>query len=139
MAIYRRAGRPGVFGGVAALLLCAMLTVLVAGSARAAITYTDLYTLGTPAGFDSAGPSGFIRAAGGQVVGVGSGPATGNINYHALLWTPSATSGIDLNPTGFTSSQTNSTSGTQQVGLGSGPRTGNNLHALLWSGSAGRP
>ncbi len=55
MAIYRRAGRPGVFGGVAALLLCAMLTGLVAGSARAAITYTDLYTLGTPPGFDSAG------------------------------------------------------------------------------------
>jgi hypothetical protein len=53
-----------------------------------------------------------------------------------LLWSGSAASYVDLNPSGFTSSGANATSGTQQAGNGSGPTTSNKNHALLWSGSA---
>ncbi len=100
--------------------------MLLAGSAHAAaITYTDLYALGEPAGFGSIGiGGGFQAAAGGQIVGFAHGP-----NDHALLWTPSATGGIDLTPSGFTSSQAYATTGTQQVGQA-------DSHAMLWSGSA---
>jgi hypothetical protein len=44
---------------------------------------------------------------------------------------------IDLNPSGFSNSYANSTSGMQQVGYGYGTATGNRDHALLWSGTAG--
>ena len=56
-----------------------------------------------PDGITIVGPAmGYHQiAAGGQVVGFGYGSLTGG-NHHALLWTPSATSGIDLNPSGFT-------------------------------------
>jgi hypothetical protein len=43
---------------------------------------------------------------------------------------------MDLNPSGFTQSFGERTSGSRQVGNGSGPATGNNTHALLWSGTA---
>jgi len=108
-----------------------MIIVLLAGSARAAITYTDLYTLGTPSGFDFAGPAGFNPIAGGQVVGYGSGTGTGG-NNHAVLWTPAVPGGTDLNPAGFTSSRMSGTSGAQQVGEG---QTSSQNHALLWSGT----
>jgi hypothetical protein len=65
---------------------------------------------------------------------LGFGPATGNIT-HALLWSGSAESVIDLNPSGFDSSTARATNGTQQVGYGGGTVTGNNAHALLWSGT----
>ena len=79
--------------------------------------------------------------SGGQQVGHGSGPATGTTDFglwapHALLWSGSANSYVDLNPTGFEVSKAIGTSGDQQVGWGSGTATGDQEHALLWSGSA---
>ena len=44
---------------------------------------------------------------------------------------------VDLNPSGFTESYANGTSGTLQVGGGYGTATGGDSHALLWSGMAG--
>jgi hypothetical protein len=89
-------------------------------------------------GFTSSSAYG-ISANGSQQVGVGSGSGTG-FESHALLWSQTAASAVDLNPTnltGFTSSSAIGTNGSQQVGLGSGSGTGGNNHALLWSGSAG--
>ncbi len=125
----------GAQAGDIGVLVCAMLVFLFASSAQAAvITYTDLYTLGMPTGFSSVVPE---RAVGGQVVGYGSGSATAN-NPHALIWTSSATSGIDLNPTsGFKVSEAFAASGTQQVGYGvPTDNITNTAHALLWSGTA---
>jgi PEP-CTERM motif len=45
-----------------------------------------------------------------QQVGLGTG--------HALLWTGTAASAVDLNPNGFTASEAFGTNGTQQVGCG---------------------
>ena len=85
-------------------------------------------------------PSGIIYSeahgvSGGQQVGFGDGPATGNA-YHAMLWSGSASSAVDLNPAGFTASEALGVSGGQQVGDGGGPATRYAQHALLWSGSA---
>ncbi len=103
----------GSFGTV----LYAMLVMLFAGSAWAAapvVTYTDLYTLGKPAGFSSAYTGEYLHVtAGGQVVGHGGSPTGWD---HALLWTPAAISGIDLNPSGFDQSVAEAIGGTQQVG-----------------------
>lgn len=69
-----------------------------------------------------------FSVANGQAVGLG---ATTNVGYsHALLWLCGGSSVVDLNPSGFSGSQANATSGTQQVGIGG------DGHALLWSGSA---
>ncbi|MBP7934264.1 MAG: hypothetical protein KA354_06405 [Phycisphaerae bacterium] len=53
---------------------------------------------------------------------------------HALLWTGSAASVVDLNPAGFTASAAHGVGGGQQVGYGT--RTDGTQHALLWTGSA---
>ena len=66
--------------------------------------------------------------SGTQQVGWGQGSATGG-NEHALLWSGTAESCVDLNPSGFDGSYAYGISGTQQVGYGDG-------HALLWYGSA---
>ncbi len=55
---------------------------------------------------------------------------------HALLWTGTAESAVDLNPDGFSETYGYATNGTQQFGSGYGPATGNALHALLWNSSA---
>jgi hypothetical protein len=55
----------------------------------------------TPSGFDTSVAEG---AGGGQQAGFGSGPATGS-HDHALLWTGSATSVVNLHPSGFTDSR----------------------------------
>src|SRR5262249_19181211 len=80
---------------------------------------------------------------GSQQVGSGYGATTGGINFpHALLWTGTATSAVDLNPGNLlganSSSNANATNGSQQVGYGYGATTGgsNFSHALLWTGSA---
>ena len=57
---------------------------------------------------------------------------------HALLWSGTAASAVDLNPVGFTFSEARGVFGGQQVGYGYGPATGGTFnHALLWSGTAG--
>ncbi len=53
---------------------------------------------------------------------------------HALLWSGSAESYVDLNPDGFDWSIAGGVSGSQQVGWGEGPATGGTWHALLWGG-----
>lgn len=68
-------------------------------------------------------------------MGAGRSAGTG-YNYHALLWSSTAASVVDLNPSGFTVSYAHGTSGNQQVGMGYGPGTGSQYHALLWSGTA---
>lgn len=81
----------------------------------------------------------FVNGVGGtQQVGYGNGTATGS-DDHAMLWTGTANSAVDLNPTslGITNSYGFSTDGAQQVGDGYGAGTGNDFHALLWTGSAG--
>jgi hypothetical protein len=62
-------------------------------------------------------------------------PAVG-LNYHALLWTGTAESMVDLHPAGFDFSSAVAVSGSVQVGHGSTITTTNNYHALLWRGTA---
>jgi hypothetical protein len=73
--------------------------------------------------------------SGNQQVGWGQ---SGRSNNHALLWSGSASSYVDLNPSGFTESEAFGISGNQQVGFAV-PGTNNYYgydHAVLWSGSA---
>lgn len=108
--------------------LCAIVP-----AARADISYTDLYTLGTPAGMTSATPggsNGVQMTAGGQVTGWG----IANGQFHAVVWSASNPSGTDLNPgSGFNTSFAKGTDGSQQVGYGTGSATGGLNHALLWT------
>ena len=92
-------------------------------------------------------PSGFAlsygaRNSGSQQIGYGNlddslNPATGGPS-HALLWSGTAASVVDLHPGGFTftDSRALGISGGQQVGTGRGFGTGGNWRALLWSGTA---
>jgi hypothetical protein len=86
-------------------------------------------------GFDYSSASG---TSGTQQVGYGeaSSGVKGTVFTHALLWTGTAASAIDLNPTnlGINSSTANGTNGAQQVGAGYGSFSGS--HALLWIGTA---
>jgi hypothetical protein len=82
-----------------------------------------------------------VGVGGGQQVGVGLGPETGNFDNHAMLWTGTGSSAVDLNPTTlfngqpvFASSLAIATDGTQQVGQGA--MTGGEQHALLWTSTA---
>jgi probable HAF family extracellular repeat protein len=76
-----------------------------------------------------------LGVSGGQQVGFGFGfDEHGTFVSHALLWTGSAASVVDLHPSGFTGSLASGVSGSQQVGVGQGFDT--SLHALLWTGSA---
>ena len=106
-----------------------LLMACVVSPAYAA-TYTA--TILQPTGIDGSYAFG---VAGGSQVGQGYGPSTGN-NAHALLWSGTAASMVDLNPTGFNNSYAWGNSVTNQVGYGSGIGSGNNDHALLWSGTA---
>jgi hypothetical protein len=65
---------------------------------------------------------------------VGSG-AVGT-SFHALLWSGSTESTVDLHPDGFAHSEAFDVSGNNQVGSGEVEAAGSNLHALLWSGTA---
>ena len=74
--------------------------------------------------------------SGGQQVGYGTFSPGGQ--FHALLWSGTAGSCVDLNPAGFYWSEAYGVSGGQQVGYGMGTATGpgHYPHALLWSGTA---
>jgi len=93
----------------------------------------------TPSGFYAAFGSG---TSGTQQVGHGGGPSTGS--NHALLWSGSPQSYVDLHPTGLlvgsfpiTASYAYAASGTQQVGEGYiSQGDGPNNCALLWIGTA---
>jgi hypothetical protein len=55
-------------------------------------------------------------------------------DHHALLWSGTADSVIDLNPSGYRRSAANGNDDRYQVGYGY--NSGFNTRALLWSGSA---
>ena len=105
--------------------------VLWTGSAASVV---DLH----PAGFTSSLAYGVGE---GQQVGYGSIQYNTNkkggssvVQCHALLWTGSAASVVDLHPAGFASSGALSVAGGQQVGYGT--CTDGTQHALLWTGRA---
>jgi hypothetical protein len=87
----------------------------------------------------------FVNSTNGSSqVGYGTGPVSGGdgIIGHALLWTGSGASAIDLNPTnltGITKSVAYAVSGNVQVGYGGGSAAGgvNGSHAMLWHGDPG--
>lgn len=115
------------------ILSIALTTAVTAAPLRAAYTFSDLYLVQPPSPNETTGWRLSQSATGGQIVGFHRGPATGQ-NDRAALWTPSATTGIELNPAGFTRSQAYSASLDRQVGfaaVGTGAS-----HAMLWSGSA---
>jgi hypothetical protein len=53
---------------------------------------------------------------------------------HAILWSGSAASAVDLNPAGFIYSYATGIGGGKQVGYGT--KSNYKCHALVWSGSA---
>lgn len=65
--------------------------------------------------------------SGGQQVGSGSGPATGN-RTHALVWRGRV---VDLHPPGFLFSEAHRTFGGVQVGFGIPVTATTTTHALL--------
>ncbi len=82
-----------------------------------------------PAGFSD---SFAVAISDGKIAGGGK---TGG-NYHALLWSGTSGSYVDLNPSGFSGSGAYGASGGQQVGYGKSTATGGNFHALLWTETA---
>jgi hypothetical protein len=56
---------------------------------------------------------------------------------HALLWSGTSASAVDLHPPGFTETKAAGVSGASQVGWGFGSATIGLTHALLWNGTAG--
>jgi hypothetical protein len=89
-------------------------------------------------GFDT---SVAIATDGAQQVGAGGGRSflgTGGFS-HALLWSGSANSAIDLRPTnlpGIDNSLADGIAGGQQVGAGFGSGFSPQYHALVWNGTA---
>ena len=75
---------------------------------------------------------------GNQQVGYGRAPSDiGALGpFHALLWTGSSSSAVDLTPSGFVESQAWGTDGIHQVGSGYQNGTGLQTHALLWTSTA---
>jgi uncharacterized membrane protein len=111
--------------------------ILWTGTAESAIKLT-------PSGF---GSSIALGICGTQQVGYGSNmayalpvlpPGLPAYFNHALLWTGTAESAVDLNPSGYSDSYATNTNGVQQVGYGllNGCDNRNDFHALLWSGTA---
>ena len=80
--------------------------------------------------------SGYSDSFGYGVSG-GSQAGYGNVggNSHALLWSGTPASAVDLHPAGFANSQAASVSGSRQLGIGFVAAT-NQYHALLWQGTA---
>jgi List-Bact-rpt repeat protein len=91
-------------------------------------------------------PFNFSKALGirnGQQVGYVSNasyPYGETLSYHplshAVLWTGSAASAVDLNPAGYTASEALATNGTQQGGWAYNSLPLQSQHAALWSGTA---
>ena len=76
-----------------------------------------------------------------QQVGTGgstltSWPDDALVDPHALLWSGTAASAVDLNPAGIQTSFARDVLNGVQVGYGAGAATGGRDHALLWIGTA---
>jgi hypothetical protein len=83
-----------------------------------------------------------IDICGNQQVGYGTLSTGGESVFdptktftHALLWSGTAESAVDLNPADFVYSQASDTNGSWQVGYGYGEGTGGEKHASLWNGT----
>lgn len=91
-------------------------------------------------------PFGYSKALGvrnGQQVGYVSSvpyPYGETFSYHAashaVLWTGTAASAVDLNPIGYAASEALATNGTQQGGWAYNSLPAQSQHAALWSGTA---
>jgi hypothetical protein len=81
------------------------------------------------------GVSGSIQVGGGYSERLPAHPAIG-LNIHALLWTGTAESVVDIHPAGFDYSEALAVSGNVQVGFGGTATPANSDHALLWRGTA---
>jgi hypothetical protein len=106
-----------------------VVAVVFAFAPKASAQYTVTYL--NPASYSASQAMG---ASG----GVQGGSATLGANSHAVIWTGSASSAVDLNPSGFSASYINALFGahpssTTEGGYGV---KGVNDHALLWSGTA---
>src|SRR5438876_294648 len=104
---YRTAARLIIGAAVAATFLALPLA-----SQAAVYFYTDL---------NPSGPGAYSLGwgiSGSQQAGEGAGSETGG-GFHALLWSGTASSVVDLNPSGFDGSAAYGISGSQQVGFGS--------------------
>ncbi|MGI4788801.1 MAG: hypothetical protein ACRYFS_08120 [Janthinobacterium lividum] len=108
--------------------------VLWSGSAASAVDLNPAQLLGA---FDDYSQASGI--GGGQQVGYGYGSLT-QYQYQALLWTGTAASAINLQPTnlyGFLDSRGAATNGIHQVGSGEfTDGSFQTVHALAWSGTA---
>ena len=84
-----------------------------------------------------------LGARNGQQVGYisnASYPYGETFSYHALshavMWTGTAASAVDLNPAGYTASEALATNGTQQAGWAYSSLPAASQHAALWSATA---
>ncbi len=119
--------RSGSF--VSAMLACVAMALL--GSSAGAETYSCV-DLG-PVGLVVSQAQG-ISSDGSQQVGTGFASHDDPYGNHALLWSGSAQSVVDLQPSGFLTSDAYGANGGEQVGIGYLGRFSS--HALLWHGSA---
>jgi len=106
-----------------AVLVSILVTVPAAADYKAVILNSS--------GFEYSAARG---VSGGQQVGWGWRIDTQQ--DHALLWSGTAGSYVDLTPSGFDMSSAEDISGEQQVGWGHESSFGDWQHALLWSGTA---
>ncbi|MCC7014682.1 MAG: hypothetical protein IT454_19125 [Planctomycetes bacterium] len=106
------------------VLLSALTTCSFAALGHAQWTYTRLHPA---AALSSVGERGDASQ---QVGSVSMAPGA----EHAARWSGSASSWVDLHPTGFTSSRCTDIDGARQVGSVTTPST---EFAALWNGSAG--
>lgn len=103
------------------------------GSAASAVDlHTGPYTFSRAVGVHSGEQVGYISSIA-YPEGESLGYHTGS---HAMRWTGSAASGVDLHPTGFDASEALCTNGVQQGGWGYIAVGTSHLHALLWNGDA---
>ncbi len=119
-------------------LVCvvAVMTAVSVAAVAAGVTYQFVDLGMGPPGYNVAE----ARGVGDRLqVGFAQSEVNPALADHALLWSGSAASLIDLNPAGFTGSYAYAVSQGQQVGSGWIGPVGDptsSLHALLWYGSA---
>lgn len=112
------------------LNICVFACLLLAVAAEAASEYEVVIL--HPPGFTATEAYGISD---GQQVGHGWGSNTGG-QTHALLWSGTTTSYVDLNPSWSHTSFAYDVSDGRQVGQARGEATFNQPHAMLWSGTA---
>lgn len=102
-----------------------LLSVALGAAQATAVTYTA--SLLHPGGYSESYGFGASRATQSGIGYIGSTP-------HALMWSGTAASAIDLNPVGYSQSVAYGNFGTTVVGFAA--PVGSFNHAVLWNGSA---